>query len=457
MALRNHFYYGFRFALRDNALCAARVRTLLSHESWNSARLDDLRDKLLERTLLAAHRRLPAYAATHPRLRPCHIVSFLRENYPIVDKTDLLTQREHFYPYNGRSLPWLPKGKTSGTTGTPLEIFRSVNSLVWENAFIKRHWFWAGFTDGMKRATLRGDHVVPLQQTRPPFWLYNRFNNQLLISSRHLSHNNLGPIVDALRRFGPYLLQAYPSTAFTLARYLERIDEVLDIPYVFTGSEMLYSYQRELIEARIGKVLDFYGMAERVAFASECEFGNLHVNSDYSFVEIVDEAGRPTDEYGFIVGTTFHNLAMPLIRYQVSDRTRWKPGACACGRSYPMIEPIAGKFEDTIFGSDGNVVSPSIITFAFKGVLNIANSQVAQVGPGAWEIRIVPMPSYSEADGQQLKRNIASMVDPRLDVRVKIVQDIPRTLAGKYRWVVNESPVDGPGADSASLQRQEEV
>ena len=185
--------------------------------------------------------------------------------------------------------------------------------------------------------------------------------------------------------------------------------------------------------------MDFYGMAERVAFASECEAGNLHVNSDYSFVEIVNESGDETTGPGYVVGTTFHNLVMPLIRYRLSDRTAWKPGSCSCGRPYPMIEGIAGKFEDVIFGAEDEPVSPSLVMFAFKGVSNIESSQVAQVSRGVWEVRIVPAAGYSDTDGQQIVNNIHLMVEAKIQVHIKLVHEIPRTAAGKYRWVVNES------------------
>src|SRR5260221_14638210 len=131
---------------------------------------------------------------------------------------------------------------------------------------------------------------------------------------------------------------------------------------VFTVSETLYTIQRELIGERFGaKVMDMYGMAERVAFATECEFGSMHVNPDYSYVEIVDSNGQATRGAGYVVGTTFHNLAMPLVRYKLSDRTRWTSGGFAFRRPFPMIEPVTGKVEDSIFGSNGAFVSPSVL------------------------------------------------------------------------------------------------
>lgn len=192
-------------------------------------------------------------------------------------------------------------------------------------------------------------------------------------------------------------------------------------------------------------------MAERVAYATECEFGNLHINSDYSYVEIVDDESKPTNDYGHIVGTTFHNLAMPLIRYRLSDRTKWKMGSCQCGRTYPMIESVTGKSEDVIYGGDGVPVSPSVITFAFKELRHIKQSQVAQTGPGRWQIRVVPTEKFSDSERSKLVDNIRRLVDARLEVEVKTVDEIGRTQAGKYKWVVNEWVSDGVNSPKASM------
>lgn len=427
-----------RHALRDNWLCQRRIHDLLHHESLTAGDISDLQNEMLRKTLVAAVRQLPAYSRLCIPTSTDSLVPFLREICPVITKKTLLDARHDFYPYAGNARPWTILGKTSGTTGSPLDVFRSFNSVIWENAFVHRHWRWSGFKPGMRRATLRGDQVVGLDCERPPFWIENRVDHQLLLSTRHLTNDTGGLFVDALDSYAPFLLQAYPSAAFALAQALERANHKLEIPWVFTASEMLYPYQRELIEARIGRVMDFYGMAERVAFASECEFGSLHVNTDYSFVEILDEHNQPTDGEGFVVGTTFHNHLMPLVRYKLSDRTRWKPGTCKCGRTYPMIEPIQGKFEDVLFGSTGSAVSPSIITFAFKGVANIDSSQVAQVGPAIWEVRIVPGAKYSNEDGEQIVRNIHESVDRGLAVKLVLRKNIERTAAGKYRWVVNE-------------------
>ncbi|HEY1147697.1 MAG TPA: hypothetical protein VGF27_03945 [Pseudoduganella sp.] len=437
--LRKELLYGGRALVRDNILSRQLVARLGRHETMDDGQLEKLRKSLLHRTLETAVSKLPYYRHVPRDFSVDEADVVLREYFPVLDKSALLDNRAGLYPNGGAKRPWEALGKTSGTTGTPLVVLRSLQSVQMEQAFIKRHWTWGGYRDGMPRATLRGDMVVGLDQQRPPFWFVNRYNKQLLLSSRHLTDNCVDSIIDKIEHFGPAMMQAYPSTAYTLAQYLERRGKKLKIPFLFTASEPLYPHQQALVTERLaGKVMDMYGMAERVAFATQCEHGEMHINPDYSWVEILDDNGKPTTGYGHIVGTTFHNLAMPLVRYRLSDRTRWKPGRCACGRNFPMIEPVTGKLEDEITGGDGNPVSPSVLTFAFKGVEHIRKSQVAQVGPGHWELRLVPDKGYSNADRDKLLHNIHHLVDATVRVTVVVRNELPNTAAGKFRWVVNE-------------------
>ncbi|MGK5079752.1 phenylacetate--CoA ligase family protein [Janthinobacterium sp. HLX7-2] len=439
-SIKNELRFGMRAMLRDNFLLQRAMHRLAAHERMSVDELAHDAQLRLHASMQHAIRTLPYYAAAPSGFTPAQAAQVLREHFPVIDKATLLAQRAALYPQQGRKLPWQAVGQTSGTTGTPLTIFRSMQSVLMENAFIQRHWSWSGYTPRMTRATLRGDMVAGINQSTPPFWFWNRYNRQLLLSSRHLTEAHADAIIDRLEQAAPAMLQAYPSTAYTLAGLLQRRGRRLAIPYVFTASEPLYPHQRALIVERLGvTIMDMYGMAERVAFATECEHGNMHVNSDYSHVEIVDEHGAATAGEGFVVGTTYHNLAMPLLRYRLSDRSRWKPGRCACGRPFPMIEPVTGKFEDSITGSGGAVISPSVLTFAFKGVDHILKSQVAQVGAARWEVRLLPAPAFCDADKRKLLENIHTMVDAGVNVDVVLKDALPNTAAGKFRWVVNET------------------
>jgi phenylacetate-CoA ligase len=415
-----------------------RIRTLLENERLPAEDLRPRTDRLLFDTLTAAIRRIPRYQSIPLDFSAANAREVLAERFPIVEKPDLLAQPAAYYPKTGRK-PWTAVGYTSGTSGTPLKVFRSLNSVLWETAFLERQFRWAGYRPGMPRAYLRGDMVVPISKSTPPYWFFNRYNNQLVLSSRHVREPYVDALIREVERFSPFMLQSYPSTAYELAVLLEQRNTSLKIPYVFTASEPLYPHQRQLIEARLGaQVMEYYGMAERVAYAGECEHGNLHVNTDYSYVEIVDDDGMPTSGDGYIVGTTFHNTVMPLVRYRVSDRTRWRLDSCPCGRSYPLIEPVTGKFEDTLYGARGQSISPSVLTFVFKTLHGIHRSQVAQVGASEWEIRVVPAAGYDRSVRNQIIENMRQHVDPDIQFTIREVDDIARTSAHKYRWIVNE-------------------
>ena len=440
VAWRNELKYGLRFLVRDTLHHERRIQTLLARERWPRERLDSVTNRLLLDTLKAAVRGLPRYRSLKADFNVANVREALVGHFPIIDRRDLMSRPGDHYPYESVPRPWTIVGRTSGTSGTPLRMFRSLESVLWQNAIIERQFRWSGYRPGMRRAYLRGDLVVPIDCATPPYWFHNRYNNQLIVSSRHLRDRCVDDIIEALAKFAPFMMEAYPSTAYELALLLEQRNAFLKIPYVFTASEPLYPHQRQLIEARLTtRVMEHYGMAERIACAMECEHGSLHLNTDYSYVEIVDDDGCPTDGEGYLVGTTFHNTVMPLVRYRLSDRTRWRQGACVCGRSYPMIEPVSGKYEDTLFGSKGQRISPSVVTFAFKALRGIKYSQVAQVSEDTWEIRVVPGASFNEAERNRLIENVRKLVDPGLRVIVREVDEIARTAAHKYRWIVNES------------------
>jgi phenylacetate-CoA ligase len=115
---------------------------------------------------------------------------------------------------------------------------------------------------------------------------------------------------------------------------------------------------------------------------------------------------------------------------------------------------VTGKVEDLLLGGDGRRVSASVLTFAFKGLEHIRRAQVAQTGPGDWEIRVVPMPAFGEEQKRRLISNVRELVDPTVRVSVVEVQDIARTAAGKYQWVINEwARRQGPNGLSALSAR----
>lgn len=438
MPISQMLKYTFRHVAKRNPWvwrrCEAVMRRERAHPLMHRARQERALAKLFARA-----RDIPAYAREAAAAPQRNLLEYLAA-FPVIDKTSLRERQASYLPH-GR----VPRrfaallAETSGTTGTPLDVYRSYGSALVEEAFHLQSWRWAGWQPGERQAVLRGERFMPVAERRPPYWFEDVAGNQLFLSTRHLGRDTVRAFGERLLAYRARQLRAYPSAAYELANLLAEAGIDVHFEAVITGSEMLYDFQRERIESVFGaQVFDHYGMAERVAFAAECELGRMHANPEYGVLEIVDDAGNPTDGEGTIVGTSLFNHVMPLIRYRMNDTARWSREPCACGRTYPIIERISGRLADQLYDVDGRAVNCTVIGFAFDGMRNIHKAQVAQTAVDRWTIRIVPTAEYSHSDGERVLDKLARQVSARVQAHIELVRDIPVLPSGKYKWVVQE-------------------
>ena len=336
-------------------------------------------------------------------------------------------------------------GHTSGTTGSPLSFYWDKQTCVYTNAVDWRQKKWAGVNYGDKIALFLGRTIVPTNKINPPFWQEDKIHNMLWMSSFHLSDKYMQHHLNKLKNYRPDALEGYPSTIYILARYLRSVDETLPVKAVFTSSETLLPIQRELIEERFkAPVFDFYGLAERVAFASQCaELHEYHLNFEYAINEIVDGKGRSVAEgdNGYLVGTSLFNYAMPFIRYKSNDITSLSSGQCKCGRHMTRFNGVTTKEEDIVVTPEGKLVSSSILTHPFKPLDAVEESQIIQDQVDSLKVRIVQREGYSKSDSVHLISALQERVGPTMRIELEFVDRIPRTKSGKLRWVISKVPL----------------
>ncbi len=427
--------YQARFAATDRAPRAA---------------LEAEQDAGLQRIVAHAYATVPFYRRRFDAagLTPADIRTRLDlVKLPLLTRDDV---RSHFGDLRstGPEGQGMREGHTSGTTGTPLSVGYDRDTVWATYAIFDRHYRWAGcrFGKGGDRvAVARGNVIVPLDQKAPPFWRRNRVHNQLLLSSFHLSRANLGAYLDALREFQPAVMDGYPSTLYVLAKYLQSRNETFPVRAAVTSSETLYDFQRSLIEERFAcRVFDYYALAERVVFSSECEaHEGRHIAMEYGIAEVVDDDGRPCPPgvEGRLVGTSLHNRAMPLLRYVTNDRTALMAAPCPCGRAHDRMADVTTKAEDMLTLPDGRLISPSVLTHPFKPLDSIEGSQIIQTAPDHVVVRIVPGPTYDDA----LTAHLVTELQARLgaDVRIVIekVDRLEPAKSGKFKWVISKVPL----------------
>jgi phenylacetate-CoA ligase len=340
-------------------------------------------------------------------------------------------------------------GHTSGTTGSPLEVGYDSSVIAATYAALDRQYQWAGCRLSRKKGdrigVIRGNVIVPLSQRKPPFWRYNKVHNQLLLSSFHLSKENLGTYLEEITRFQPVVFDGYPSTLYVLAKYLKNYGKKYPAKAVISSSETLYDFQRETIEESFQcRVFDYYALAERVVFSTECErHEGHHLAMEYGISEILDEKNEPLShgKTGKLVGTSLHNFGMPLIRYVTNDMTSLRERSCSCGRELEVMDDVTTKAEDILTLKDGRLISPSVLTHPFKPLHSIEESQIIQMEPDLIEIRIVPRAEFSEQEANTLIAAMKARLGSDVRVELKLVEKIERTAQGKLRWVISKVPL----------------
>jgi phenylacetate-CoA ligase len=336
-----------------------------------------------------------------------------------------------------------PEGKgarvvhTSGTTGKALSIWISPECYEREFAYRALHYSWGGVSLDHRCAVFAGHPIVHVDHHSPPFWRHDWAGNRLLFSSQHLFPQFAAAYVGALAEFHPDVIHGYPSVVAWIAeRVLEHRPGAVRPKAVFTASETLLSHQRALIEQAFGcKVYNWYGNGEHMACITECPLGSLHLQTEHSWLEFLDDAGKPAPSGmpGRLVATTLCNRAMPLLRYAVGDVIAPCDEICACGRKGPLVQSVEGRVEDYVVGAEGQLFGR--LDHIFKDSKAVAEAQIMQEMPGAITIRVVKRPEYTDGDTELLLVAARFRLGKQFRISFEFVDQIPRTRSGKFQFI----------------------
>ena len=337
---------------------------------------------------------------------------------------------------------------TGGSTGIPVGFYYEKGaSRAREWAFMKTQWDRVGYRFRDRCVILRG-HAVETA-SNGTYWKKAFFGRWLLMSSHHMTEETLPAYIDRIRRFRPRFIQAYPSAAVILARYMVEHDvpRFPTVKAILCGSENLYPWQRDLLTKAFGcRVFSWYGNSEQTVLAGECEEStHYHIFPEYSIVELIGRDGRPITTPGVmgeVVTTGLTNYICPLIRYRTMDAAVLGDGSCSCGRAYPLLEKVEGRLQEFIVTKDHRLI-PMTSVDMHSGVFdNVAQFQFYQEKVGEVLMRIVKRPGYTGRDTEQILRELEEKFEGDVDVTIRFVGKIPRTRRGKYQFLIQKLPLD---------------
>ena len=330
---------------------------------------------------------------------------------------------------------------TGGTTGTPLTFYYAKDAVRYAFALHEagvKHWAGVKFGDKLASFLHGVDVFVPISQTKPPFWRWNKAYNQLLFSVFHMNENNLKYYVKKYNEFQPKIIQCYTSAIDIFAKYILKYKiKVFSPKAILVSSETLFDIQRRNIEKAFNsKVYNGYSGAENVAMITECEKGRLHVNPECSIVEYRKITN--TENKYEIIGTNLFNFAMPLLRYRTGDIvTLTNETKCPCGRNFPLIKSIEGRTDDMLMTPEGNFVGSTSMSMAIELVNNIKEVQIIQNKIDEIIVKVVKIEKFNKYDLNLLIDRLKERLGKKVSIKVVFINQIKRTRAGKFRFIIS--------------------
>lgn len=438
---------------RDYVRACAELR---ESEYWPAERLRELANARLRRLIAYAVAHVPYYRELFARER-----LDAREIQGVLDlpKIPVLTReilRGRFEDLKSdefaRHTPIL--GQSGGSTGERRRFWLSKRSMDLEFAAVRRHYDAAGYRSGHRCAAL----YFPLEGALAGRLYWDNWRTRVrYLNTRLLDRRHLHDLVGAAVSFGAEVLWAYPSHLEFFLRYVEETgDDRFRPRVVLTNAEVLYDHQREHARRVLGcEVFDWYGLAEHVAAAAECERHGYHIPEEIVAVELLaggDEA--PEGEPGEVIGTCFENYAQPLIRYRTGDYAVRRHDRCTCGRSHGMLREIGGRTQDVISTPEGGWRAFRHGLFGVEMVPGLKAVQLEQVEIRRFVARTVAPQGLDLEARNILVRRVVEAIGFEASVDIVLVDDIPRTERGKRRLVVSRVPFTmlGPVPSASSVE-----
>lgn len=361
---------------------------------------------------------------------------------PVAEKEEVQREPEFFWSTNwsGR----YATKTTGGSTGRPVSIRKNSAAIAQEMAATWLAYEWFGIQPGDRCIRFWGQPQKNWRR-RLRYMAADVAVNRRTLSAFGYDNDKLDAYVRFIATKRPRYLYGYVSALDDLAWYVlnHQLQPPDSIVSVVTTSEVLTSPQRNRIRTAFrSAVQNEYGCGEVGPIAYECPVGSLHLLPTNQIVEIVDANGNPVGpgEWGSVLITDLTNFAMPLIRYRVGDNAV-VGRACACGRSFPVIQEVLGRAYDYVEAPGGRRYHGEFFMYVFEDLRGVAPGvhqfQVVQTASLELEVRVTSDgATISQVEKELVRRELNKRL-PGFSIRVTVVDRLERRPSGKMMVVEN--------------------
>lgn len=362
---------------------------------------------------------------------------------PLLTRRDLQTYEEEIYCKQMPSshAPRI-KVKTSGSSGEPVELYRTAaTQLFWLANSLRDHvWYQRDFSGRLAaiRANLSNNQLVRAKDWGEPV-------NLLYQSGPALGIPISSPIPEQaqhLAQFDPHYLLVYPNAlAALLDEFRTKRIKLDSLWHVRSIGETLSCSLRDRVREELGvPIMDVYSAQEVGILAIQCPQSDLyHVMDENLIVEVLDQHGNQCGEgeTGRIVVTDLSNYATPVFRYDLADYAQ-VGGACPCGRTLPTLKAFKGR-ERHMVVVDGEKRWPLVGFREYRHIAPVVQYQIVQKSTAQLEVRLVTEVPLTAEQENKLGCVIRKALEHEFGIEFKYYEGrIPLPASGKFEEFICE-------------------
>ncbi|MAZ87130.1 MAG: hypothetical protein CL693_05760 [Cellvibrionaceae bacterium] len=303
------------------------------------------------------------------------------DQVPILTREQILDNNQMLL--NGHEVT----GKTSGSTGVPVQISWSQQRHELEGKVTNKFVGWLGGRRNVTKMIHLGEKDQGDQ--------FLDVNSAVDVQLEYLQKRYAEQGADAIT--------TYPTNAERLClAILERKLDMSFVQRVGCYAEVFEPNHERLIQQAFpnAQIWTTYSSTEFGMIAARCPHNPdfHHVFAGKLGVEILNKDGKPCEknELGRLVITDYFNTHMPLIRYEIGDLAAW--GECDCGKiPLPAFSRVVGKVRGALVHRNGERVPFTNLSVALREIKGMRQYQVIQHELERFELRYVTSDEYDEA------------------------------------------------------------
>lgn len=408
---------------------------------WTQSQCEDFLSYKVISAVKLAYDHIPFYQNLYDEhgvdIAKIQSISDIKE-LPIVTKEALISSNQQIKNKKANALNSY-KANTGGSSGQPFSFLLPSSHYYRAWAYKCDMWGRTGYNVGDPVLSFRGHKIDD------ELYIHQKVYNFYYVDSYKLNSTNVSNLINLIKNKEIKYLHGYPSN---LVRFSELIgnNSVSSIKGIFPCSEKVDNYKKEQLRQNFNaKIQPSYEQSEMTILASYgWNSDKYYFYPTYGYAELVDNSSKKVihenQKIGKLLGTTFDNPLMPLIRYETGDEAYWTEGEEERLSNFRCVGEISGRVGEYL-NIDGKKISVTGLIYGQHLPIFEISTQIQLLHKHDYLILFyVGKNNGSEAVNleYETKYNLLDALDNKISVVVQRIDEPFRTQSGKMKILLDE-------------------